>query len=41
LQEDPLEDEKKEEKDTKKKGEDGIFLYKFKLAKRRNARPSK
>jgi HSP20 family molecular chaperone IbpA len=37
-EEDPLEDE---EKDTKKKGEDGIFLYKFKLAKRRNAKPSK
>jgi len=38
-EEDPFEDEKKEEKD--KKGEDGIFLYKFKLVKRRNARPSK
>ena len=40
-EEEPIEDEKKEEKDAKKKGEDGIFLYKFKLAKRRNAKPSK
>ena len=40
-EEEPIEDEKKEEKDAKKKGEDGIFIYKFKLAKRKNQRPSK
>ena len=40
-QEEPIEDEEKEEIDAKKKGEDGIFIYKFKLAKRRNQKPSK
>jgi len=37
--EDPIEDGEEEEKD--KNGEDGIFLYKFKLVKRKKARPSK
>ena len=40
-QEEPIEDEEKEEIDAKKKGEDGIFIYKFRLAKRRNQKPSK
>ena len=40
-EEDPIEDKKEEEKDAKKKGEDGIFQFKFKLAKRRIQRPSK
>ena len=40
-EEEPIEDEEKEEKEAIKKGQDGIFIYKFKLAKRRNAKPNK